>query len=185
MIYIISGASRSGKSIVAKGFFEKNFIPYIPLDCLMMGFMNGVSSLGIHDKLWPDEIAEKMWPFLKAVCKNMIDNEIDYIFEGEAVLPEHIKELSDLHPGQIKTCFLGYTEVDVKKKISEVKRYPNHLNDWLLSQEEEEILNHIENMITYSHRIKKECIKYNLDYFDTSKDFEKQIDKVIMFLDGK
>lgn len=183
MIYIVSGASRSGKSIIAKRFLQRNQVPYMPLDSMMMGFMNGVPSMEIHDQLWPHEIAKKMWPFLEAMCENLLDNKIDYLFEGEAVWPQYIKEFADRHPGQVRICFLGFVDVDIPSKVSDVKRYPNHDGDWLVSQTEEEIRNHLENMKKYSVRIKEECLKFGVQYFDTSDDFENKMETVLSFLD--
>ena len=93
MIYLISGTSRSGKTLVAKKIMQQYEIPYLSLDWLVMGFTNGIPEYGIHDKLWPNEIAEKFWDFLKAMLENMIWSETDYIIEGEAVLPELINDL--------------------------------------------------------------------------------------------
>lgn len=182
MIYIASGASRSGKSIIARRFLKSTLVPYMPLDCIMMGFMHGVPSMGIHDKLWPDEIAERMWPFLESVCTNMIANKIDYLFEGEAVLPERIKALSDAHPGLFKICFVGYCEADIDKKIADIKRYPNHTTDWLVSQPDAYIADHVANMKQYSMRVREDCSKYGLCYFDTSHDFENTVQKAFDFL---
>lgn len=182
MIYIISGASRAGKSTVAKKLMKENNIPYIPLDSIMMGFMNGVPSMGIHDKLWPNEIAEKMWGFLKAMCENMIYNNIDYIFEGEAVLPQYINELMAQYPNKVKACFIGFSNIDTDEKVSNVKRYPNGSNDWLVNNKDEYIFEHIENMKFYSEELKRKCEVFNVKYFDTSINFEETINEVINYL---
>ena len=112
MLYLISGTSRSGKTLIAEKLLEQKQIPYMSLDWLMMGFTNGMPQLGIHDKLFPDEIAKRLWSFFKAMCESMLYLEIDYIIEGEAMLPELIQELLDIYPDKIKICFVGYTDID-------------------------------------------------------------------------
>lgn len=184
MIYIISGASRSGKSIAARNASERIGVPYVPVDSLMMGFMKGMPSSGIHDKLWPHEIAEKMWSFLEATCENMIDNEIDYIFEGEAFLPGNIRSFMDRHPGKVRACFLGYGEVDVKDKIADVLAFPNHKNDWLVNMDEKSIEKHIRNMQEYSSRIRIECSEHSIEYFDTSFRFSATVEEAVDCLKG-
>ena len=77
-------------------------IPYLSLDWLIMGFTNGIPEFGIHDKLWPNEIAEKFWDFLKAMLENMVWSEVDYIIEGEAILPELIHEFLKKYPDNFK-----------------------------------------------------------------------------------
>ena len=58
MLYIISGASRAGKTMVAKKLSVMKGISCFSLDWLVMGFSNGMKEQGIHHLLFPDEIAE-------------------------------------------------------------------------------------------------------------------------------
>lgn len=182
MIYIISGTSRSGKTLIAKKMMKEYNIPYMSLDWLVMGFTNGVPEYGIHDKLWPNEIAEKFWDFLKAMCENMIWTKADYILEGEAVLPELITELLEKYPESIKVCFVGYVDVNLNKKVKDVYEYSNGENDWLTNEPNNYVESHINNMIEYSKRIKKACEECNIKYFDTSSDFINVLNSSIEYL---
>lgn len=179
MIYIISGASRSGKTIIAKKLFNILKIPYLSTDHIMMGLMNGMPSSGINDKMWPHEIGEKLWPILNAMIENMIYNNQSYIFEGEAFIPKYIKELSNKFPGEIKVCFIGYSKIATNEKLFFIMKYPNHENDWLLNLEENEIEDHINNMKWYSQKLEKECHECNIEYYDLSSGFEKEMAKII------
>ena len=116
MLYLVSGASRSGKTIIANKILEQKQIPYVSLDWLVMGFTNGIPEYGIHDRLLPNEIADKLWSFLKSMCESMLWLRGDYVIEGEAILPELVRELLDEYPDKIKVCFVGYTDVDIGKK---------------------------------------------------------------------
>ncbi|NNK61470.1 MAG: hypothetical protein HKP00_12715 [Flavobacteriaceae bacterium] len=182
MLYIISGTSRSGKTIIAKKMMQICDIPFVSLDWLIMGFTNGIPEYGIHDKLWPDEIAEKFWNFLKALCENMIWTETDYILEGEAVLPELINELLIKYPDSIKICFVGYPSADFKEKVKDVYEYSYGEKDWLTKEPKDYVESHISNMITYSKRIEKDCKTYDIPYFDTSKNFMKVLDTAVAYL---
>lgn len=71
MLYIIGGASRSGKTIIAEELSVKMKIPYLSLDWIMMGFTNEIPEYGIHDLLFPDDIAERLWSFLKAMLERV------------------------------------------------------------------------------------------------------------------
>ena len=182
MIYIISGSSRSGKTIVAKKVMKQCQFPYLSLDWLVMGFTNGIPEYGIHDKLWPDEIAERIWDYLEAMLESMIWTGADVIIEGEAVLPEQINEFSEKHPGQIKICYLGYSNVSIEQKVQEIYQYSLGKNDWLTKESPAYVEDHTGNMITYSKKIEKDCKKYGLKYFDTSENFTQTLDKVIAYL---
>ena len=182
MLYIISGASRAGKSIVAKRISKIKNIPYLSLDWIMMGFTNGVPEFGIHDKLFPDEIAEKMWRFLKAMMESMLYTETDCIIEGEALLPDLIKELLVNHPEDIRVCFLGFTDIDVNKKFKEIKSFSDAKNDWLIKESDDYIMDHIQNMIDYSKKIEKLCHGHGITYFDTSLNFNRALDEVLAYM---
>lgn len=182
MIYVISGTSRSGKTLIAKKIMKQCEIPYVSLDWLVMGFTNGIPEYGIHDKLWPDEIAEKFWSFLKAMCENMIWAETDYIIEGEAVLPELIGELLKKYPDSIKVCFVGYTNMNISEKVKDVYNYSCGKNDWLTNESDDYVERHIRNMIEYSKRIKKSCERNGIRYFDTSRNFMQISDDAIEYL---
>lgn len=182
MLYIISGTSRSGKSFVAKRMMKKCNISYLSLDWLMMGFTNGLPEYGIHDKLWPNEIAEKIWPFLEAMFENMIWSKEDCIIEGEAILPELISTFIKKHPQDIKICFIGYASVTVEDKLKDIYKYSDGANDWLTNESKEYVEDHINNMVEYSKRIKNSCSMYNMAYFDTSNEFKPVIDTAIEYL---
>lgn len=182
MLYLVSGASRSGKTIIANTILKQRHIPYMSLDWLVMGFTNGIPEYGIHDRLFPDEIADKIWAFLKAMCECMLFSDIDYVIEGEAILPELVRELLDEYPDKIKICFVGYTHIDTDAKLREIRTYSDGKDDWLTKEPDDSICTHIDNMVTHSRRIKDSCEKYDLCYFDTSTNFMGALEKATKHL---
>ncbi len=161
MLYLISGSSRSGKTIMAKKILAEKGISYLSLDWLVMGFTNGIPEYGIHDKLFPDEIAERSWSFLKAMLESMIYVEVDCIIEGEAILPELIVELKEKYPDKLRICFVGYTDVTVDEKVKDIKEISCGKSDWLSDKSDEYIIDHVKNMIAHSIKIKKSCKENN------------------------
>jgi len=182
MLYLLSGASRSGKTTVAKRILKQKGIPYLSLDWIVMGFTNGMPECGIHDKLFPDEIAERLSGFLEDMCKSMLWTGEDYLIEGEAILPESVRTLLDCNPDNITACFMGFTHVDVAQKVRDVKTYSAGERDWLTKEPDEYICDHIANMIEYSKKIKHQCEQQNVRYFDTSVDFAITLDRVTQFM---
>ena len=185
MLFLVSGTSRSGKTLIAKKILADKKIPYLSLDWLMMGFNDGIPEYGIHHLLWPNEIAEKMQPFMLGMIDCMLTEGMDYVIEGEAMLPQLVADLVEKHPDKIKVAFVGYTEINVKDKVARVKEHSNGENDWLTSESDEYIRDHIENMIGYSKMIKSGCEKHRLSYFDTSENFLGAIEAATDFLVGE
>ena len=182
MLFLVSGASRSGKTLIARKILAGKQIPYLSLDWLMMGFNDGIPEYGINHLLWPNEIAEKMGPFLLGMIDSMLVDDMDYVIEGEAMLPQLVVDLVEKNPDRIKAVFVGYTEINVNDKVALVKRHSGGENDWLTNESDEYIRDHIENMIAYSKMIKNGCEKHGLSYFDTSDDFLGAIQAATDFL---
>jgi len=150
----------------------------------MMGFNDGIPDYGIHHLLWPNEIAEKMGPFFLGMVNSMLVDGMDYVIEGEAMLPRLVADLVTKNPDKIKAVFVGYTEIGVRAKVALVKKHGDSENDWLTNKSDEYIRGHVANMIAYSKMIRSECEKYGLPYFDTSEDFLGTIAAVTDFLAG-
>ncbi len=181
MLYLISGASRAGKTIIAKKISAQKGISYLSLDWLIMGFTNGIPEYGLHDMLFPDEIAQRFWSFFKSMIESMLWSDVDYIIEGEAMLPELIIELIKKHPDKLKVCFLGFADTSVSKKVKEIKDFSSKKNDWLIEKTDKYIIDHVKNMIVHSQKIKKSCKENNLKYFDVSEKFVNTIDDTIEY----
>ena len=182
MLFLVGGTSRSGKTLIARKLLADKRIPYLSLDWLMMGFNDGIPEYGIHHLLWPNEIAEKMEPFLAGMIDSMLVDGMDYVIEGEAMLPRQVTDLVKKYPDKIRAVFVGYTEISVTDKVGQVKEYGGGDNDWLTNKSDEYISDHIKNMIAYSKRIKIGCEEHGLAYFDTSEDFLETIEAATDFL---
>ena len=184
MLYLVSGTSRSGKTLIARKILASKQIPYLSLDWLMMGFNEGIPEYGIHHLLWPNEIAEKMAPFLRGMIDSMLVDGMDYVIEGEAMLPQWVAELVEEYPDKIRAVFVGYTNIPVNDKVALVKKHSGGETDWLTCKSDEYIRDHIENMVGYSKMIQRECEVHGLPYFDTTDDFLRAIDDATSFLLG-
>ena len=182
MLLLVSGTSRSGKTLIARRILAEKRVPYLSLDWLMMGFNDGIPEYGIHHLLWPNEIAEKMGPFLRGMIDSMLVDGMDYVIEGEAMLPGWVAGLANDYPDKIRAVFVGYTEISVSDKVALVRKHVTGENDWLTSEPEEYIRDHIRNMIAYSRMIKNGCEQHGLPYFDTSADFSAAIESATDFL---
>lgn len=184
MLILISGTSRSGKTLIARKILADRGIPYLSLDWLMMGFNDGIPEYGINHLLWPNEIAEKMAPFLRGMIDCMLVDGMDYVIEGEAMLPAFVADLVRKHPDRIRAVFVGYTEISVSDKVALVKKHVNSENDWLTNEPDEYIRDHIGNMIAYSKMIRDECKQHGLRYIETSADFPAAIASAVDVLIG-
>ena len=80
MIILITGASHTGKTLLAQKLLEKYKYPYLSIDHLKMGLIrSGNTELTPEDD---DDLIEYLWPIVREIIKTAIENRQDLIVEG-------------------------------------------------------------------------------------------------------
>ena len=80
MIIIITGASHTGKTLLAQKMLEKYKFPYLSIDHLKMGLIrSGNTHLTPADD---DELTGYLWPIVREMIITAMENEQDLIVEG-------------------------------------------------------------------------------------------------------
>ena len=181
MLYVIGGASRSGKTLLARRIVSEKQIPYSPLDALFGALANGAPEFGVR---YDDSFTErplKMWPIVKEFFNFYFREEKDFVIEGDSILPSQVYEM--ITAGKpIKVCFIGYAEITQDEKFAMVRKYHQGEIDWTQGISDAEIIPMIDNMIEFSKWLKEECDKYKIKYFDISHDFEATHQKIFNHL---
>jgi hypothetical protein len=186
MIYILGGASRSGKTLLSRRAVSEKGVPYFPLDALFGGLANGAPQLGVVYEQPFIERAEKMWPVAKPLLGFFLHEERDFLIEGDSILPSQVHELLE-ERSSVKSCFIGYAELSKEEKLALVRTYHQGKVDWTKNISDEEMLDLVDQMIEFSKYLKAECEKYEIKYFDISHDFESPREQAFqyLFLDSK
>jgi 2-phosphoglycerate kinase len=180
MLYILGGASRSGKSIISRRFVKVLGIPFFSLDFLVTSLQD-IPSLHIKHNQPFIEKSENIWPMAKNMLSHIISEEPNYLIEGDGILPGQVTELSQLHPNSIQSAFVGYTEMSAEVKLKEIRKFGGQKDDWTLNYSNDEMENYITDMIEFSKYLKTECEKNNIPFFDVSSDFSNKIDEVFNY----
>ena len=80
MIVLITGASHTGKTLLAQKMLEKYKYPYLSIDHLKMGLIrSGVTILTPEDD---DALTEYLWQIVREIVKTAIENRQNLIIEG-------------------------------------------------------------------------------------------------------
>ncbi len=80
MVILITGASHTGKTVLAQKLLEEYSIPYLSIDHLKMGLIrSGNTDLTPEDD---DELTGYLWPVVREMIKTVIENKQDLIVEG-------------------------------------------------------------------------------------------------------
>lgn len=80
MIILITGATHTGKTLLAQQLLEKYKYPYLSIDHLKMGLIRaGHTALTPEDD---DELTDYLWPVVREIIKTAVENEQNLIVEG-------------------------------------------------------------------------------------------------------
>ncbi|MBR5059604.1 MAG: adenylate kinase [Clostridia bacterium] len=89
MIIIITGASHTGKTLLAQRMLENYKYPYLSIDHLKMGLIrSGNTELTPEDD---NALTEYLWPILREIVKTAIENRQNLIVEG-CYIPFHWRQ---------------------------------------------------------------------------------------------
>ena len=183
MLYVIGGASRSGKTLLSRRAVSEKKISYVPLDALFGALANGAPELGVSYKNSLMERPTRMWPITKHFFNFFFQEENDFLIEGDTILPSQIHEM--VAAGRlIKSCFIGYTDLTKEEKLNLVRAHHQGETDWTKKVSDEGMLKLIDEMIEFSKYLKGECAKYKIKYYDISHDFEGTRNEAFEYLFG-
>jgi hypothetical protein len=184
MIYIIGGAARAGKTIIARRMLVERNIPYFCVDYFVSALDQGAPELGI-DAESPGVIkAPRLWPRIEPMLRNIVEVEPEYTIEGDALYPQGVSSLLQAYAGQIRACFLGYADTTPERKLNEIRAFAGNVNDWIQKHPDQYILDLAEEMIGFSRYVRDECNRYSIPYFDVSNDFDSIVEKAYRRLCG-
>lgn len=121
MIIIISGASHTGKTVLAQKLLEKYKYSYLSEDLLKMGLIRSGQT-----KLTPEddrEMTPYLWNIVKEIIKTAVENKQNLIVEGCYVPFDWEKDFGEEYLKHIKTYFLVMTENYIRNKFSLIKKH--------------------------------------------------------------
>ena len=122
MIILITGASHTGKTVLAQRLLEKYKYPYLSIDHLKMGLIrSGNTSL---TPLSPDnELTEYLWPIVCEMIKTAIENRQNLIVEGCYIPFDWEKDFEKEYLEHIRFCCLIMSEEYIKTHFTDIKKY--------------------------------------------------------------
>ncbi len=185
MLYLVGGAARSGKSLLAKRMLHEQGVAYFSTDALLMGFRNGLPGFGVREENTDIANAAILRPLVEAIAENLLVTEQSYLLEGVLLQPATVAQLQRDAGPAVRACFLGYSTIASLEKLTQVKLYKSQPHDWLTKYSDDEIVSLIDRMKTVSLDLKAACATNNLPYFDVSDDFKAALDAAFDYLNSR
>jgi 2-phosphoglycerate kinase len=172
MIYLIGGVGRSGKSTLANKILKTHQISNLSTDRLFYSLANSERaelSWGMNH----EDMCLKMLPVVQELVSYY--PEQDFVIEGQVLLPEYFETINQSAKGMVKMAIMGYGDCKLEDKIQAVKDHPSY-NEWLANKPDQDIIDTIKKFMHISTLYKNDCKKFDVPYFDTSKNFDQVIE---------
>jgi gluconate kinase len=121
MVYIITGASHTGKTVLAQRLLEKRHIPYLSIDHLKMGLIrSGRTALTPEDD---DALTAYLWPVVREIIKTAIENRQELIVEGCYVPFDWRRDFDVQYLSSIRFLCLAMTDAYIDARFDAIKAH--------------------------------------------------------------
>lgn len=122
MIILISGASHTGKTLLAQRLLEKYKYPYLSIDHLKMGLIrSGNTSLTPLSR--DEDLTEYFWPIVREIIKTAIENEQNLIIEGCYIPFNWEQDFDDEYLKNIKYYCLIMSEDYIRTHFDDINKF--------------------------------------------------------------
>ncbi len=132
MIILITGASHTGKTVLAQKLLEKYQYPYLSIDHLKMGLIRSGNT-----ELTPlsadNDLTAYLWPIVREIIKTAIENSQNLIIEGCYIPFEWKTDFDGEYLAHIKYVCLVMSKDYIRNHFADIKGYAsvieNRVND--------------------------------------------------------
>ena len=127
MIYLIGGASHTGKTNLAQKLMVKYQIPYVSMDHVKMGIVRaGLVPNYVEED---DKMQEILWPVIREMIKTAVENEQNMIMEG-CYIPYNRKDEFDAdYLEDIRCMFLVMSTDYIEKHFEDIRNFASVIED--------------------------------------------------------
>lgn len=165
MVYLITGASHTGKTYLAQRMLEALRIPYLSIDHLKMGLIRSGKSRCSPES--PDELLTgELWPIVREIVRTVLENKQHLIVEGCNIPFDYRKDFSQQENAQIRFLCLIFSEGYIREKFDEIMAFENVIEQRKFPHactKEELLRDHAENL--------RACRLHHCAYFLIEKEY--------------
>ncbi len=170
MIVLITGASHTGKTVLAQRLLEKYKYPYISMDHLKMGLIRSGNT-----KLTPmsddKDLTAYLWPIVSEMIKTAIENTQNLIIEGCYIPFDWQKHFYPEYLKHIKYYCLVMSEEYIRRHFADIKKHANAIETRL----DDECCT-MESILADNKETLALAKKHNANYILIENEYEINID---------
>ena len=169
MVILISGASHTGKTVLAQRLLEKYKYPYLSIDHLKMGLIRS-NNTTLTPMSEDSELTSYLWPIVSEIVKTAIENNQNLIVEGCYIPFDWSKEFDKSYLDNIKYYCLIMSREYILNHFEDIKSYANVIENRLDDEycTIEKVIKDNENMLNLAK-------KHNVNYILINNKYEVDI----------
>ncbi|MCH5316017.1 MAG: adenylate kinase [Eubacterium sp.] len=170
MIVLITGASHTGKTMLAQKLLEKYKYPYLSIDHLKMGLIrSGNTELTpmSDDRL----LTSYLWPIVREMIKTAIENKQNLIVEGCYIPFDWEKDFEKDYLCNIRFYCLVMGNKYIENHFNNIRKFANVIED----RGDDEDCN-IKTVRRDNEQMLNQCVKYGVDYILIDDEYHIDID---------
>jgi gluconate kinase len=125
MVILITGASHTGKTLLAQRMLERYHFPYLSVDHLKMGLIRSG-----HTALTPEndkELTGYLWPIVREMVKTAVENRQNLIVEGCYVPFDWRADFDGRYLPSIRFLCLAMTDAYIEKHFDEITGHESEI----------------------------------------------------------
>ena len=131
MIILITGASHTGKTLLAQKMLVKYHYPYLSIDHLKMGLIrSGNTELTPMDD---EDLTGYLWPIIREIVKTAIENRQNLIVEGCYIPFCWRRDFDERYLLSIRFICLAMSERYIENHFSEIIRHESEIESRLVA----------------------------------------------------
>ena len=170
MIILITGASHTGKTVLAQKLLEKYKCPYFSIDHLKMGLIRSGNT-----ELTPmsddSELTAYLWPIVREMIKTAIENGQNLIVEGCYIPFDWTKDFGKEYLKNIKHYCLIMSENYIRNYFADIKKYAN-----IIENRMDDTYCTIESVLEDNAQVLAQAQKYKVNYLLIDDKYEIDIE---------
>ncbi len=169
MIILITGASHTGKTLLAQKLLKKYQYPYLSIDLLKMGLIRSENT-----NLTPEddsELEDYLWPIVREMIKTAIENKQNLVVEGCYIPFDWKEDFSDAYLNEICYHCLVMSQNYIMQHFSDIKKYANEIENRV-----DDTWCTMNSVLEDNAHYLEMCEKYNCKYILIDECYPEEID---------
>ncbi|MBO5056958.1 MAG: adenylate kinase [Lachnospiraceae bacterium] len=166
MIILITGASHTGKTMLAQKLLEKYKYPYLSIDHLKMGLIrSGNTTLTpISDD---NALTDYLWPIVREMIKTAIENEQNLIVEGCYIPFNWAEDFEKEYLDEIRFLCLIMSDKYIENHFDDIRKFASVIED---RGEDEDCTP--EMVRRDNARMLEQCIRHGAEYILIDEEYQ-------------